>query len=339
MPEFATVENITNQYLYGTLETPSLVTKRLRDLPADAVTELKVDAVTYMGPGGPGRYALPAGASIIASFFDGSLSSSLGITDANGVTRLTVEQLLSIDSSYVSQTSYTINQYIIDPASDDYMDRAYIWGSTSFTLTKSTTFVWAPSGLSIENAAVLPFDDNFDFISDNPFADIVNGVLKTLIDPYSIGRTVNLVFDEASKNAWESAAQGRVYTQANYSADLQLIEAFVNPLGVPALVPAALELLNELKANGVVEYERGGREIIYDSPQDDIVAAGIGSAIIVGGVGNDVLTGGAGDDVFYGGADNDTFIGLAGNDEFWGGNEEGQPELTGTDKHGVMCAS
>jgi hypothetical protein len=77
MTEYATLENILSQYLYGQLEMPDLPADRLRYIPStetDPHTNLTIDAVTYMGT--VGRFAELTDAKIVQDFFDGNITRS-----------------------------------------------------------------------------------------------------------------------------------------------------------------------------------------------------------------------------------------------------------------------
>lgn len=72
-----TADAITRLYLYGTLQTPSFLTERLRDLnPSDTPTSINVSAASYMAT--YGVYAVPARSSFVQSFFNGTASLGTG---------------------------------------------------------------------------------------------------------------------------------------------------------------------------------------------------------------------------------------------------------------------
>lgn len=78
----ATIENVISLYLYGTENKPEHFADRLRDLPPESTYPVTVDAVAYMAS--VGRYSYAARAQIVQDFFEGRISSSLGITDGLG---------------------------------------------------------------------------------------------------------------------------------------------------------------------------------------------------------------------------------------------------------------
>ncbi|THF58104.1 putative Ig domain-containing protein [Pseudothauera rhizosphaerae] len=66
-----------------------------------------------------------------------------------------------------------------------------------------------------------------------------------------------------------------------------------------------------------------GDDVLYGSPEGDVLDAGEGNDIVMGLDGDDVLDGGAGDDILHGGLGADTLRGGAGRDELygeWGGD-------------------
>jgi len=314
----ASYENIVNLFLYGVDDTPDNVTDRLRDLPLDYRLDVKVHIDSYMNS--VGRFAHAAAAPVVEAFFSGNLSSSWGTADANGVIRLTVNQYLARIGGNSETINIQVNNYTTGTYELDYGTRAFVWGQVAFTLSGNTTFVWDNGALRIDDLAILPYDENFDFQSDNPLVQALNStILQPKIDPQEIGRRINLFFDNADKVAWETSSAVDGYTIQTYNADLLRIEAEVNPLGIGNLEAAYHQLVEDLESAGVIEYERDGKDIIYDSPRQDLIAAPDDAAILVGGAGNDKLTGSAEGDIIYGGVGTDTLTGGAGNDTIDGG--------------------
>lgn len=88
-----------------------------------------------------------------------------------------------------------------------------MYNSSSFRLAQNALFVIEVDGTRhIENYAILPFDDDFDFASNNNWAKVGNPVLRAGIDPSGIGRAVAIRFDGTSK-----AQVPRIdYRQSNY---------------------------------------------------------------------------------------------------------------------------
>lgn len=336
MTEYATVENIVSQFLYGTLNKPSRISDRLRDSHDDTI--LMVDTASYMQS--VGRFARLESAQIVQDFFAGRLDRNRGVTDENGVTRLTVLSMENLSGEAPSDCKFVVSQYFAESGSRDFYERAFIWGLTSFRLSGTTTFVWDNGRLYIMSGAVIPFDTDFDFRSDSEFVVSVNKILEPLIDPYGIGRLVELKFDETSKDAWALRASGTVYTDADFAANRDKVLDYTFPTMADAATATAAYVFNaavatnrlreDLASSGVLEYERDGRDIIYGTPEADtlgyednvwLFSPGVGTrgAVLVGGGGADVVVGGQFDDILYGGTGDDVLEGGHANDRLYGG--------------------
>jgi Ca2+-binding RTX toxin-like protein len=230
---------------------------------------------------------------------------------------------------------------------------------TSFVLSPQTTFVWDASGnRSIEGGAILPYDTDFDFFSDNIAIQAINDtVLQPLIDPYLIGQRVNLNFDANGKDALEALATSDVFTQTDYDNATIPSYVYANPaaafigsaLDIFGYGLAAAEITTAIINTGVVDYTYLDKDIIYGTSgedtlsydshiglltgsdpyetgayfvgggDDDILIGGDNDDVLSGGQGSDLLYGGGGSDTLYGGADNDTLDGGDGDDLLQGG--------------------
>lgn len=93
----------------------------------------------------------------------------------------------------------------------DFVERAFIWGTTAFQLSGNTRFVVTAAGERyIKNYAAEPYVppnrpyESFDFSSDDRLTNnIVNPYLQPRLDPSEIGREVRMTFngDRAINNA------------------------------------------------------------------------------------------------------------------------------------------
>ena len=99
-----------------------------------------------------------------------------------------------------------ISQYNVNTHSDDYWQRAFVFGSTKFQIdTENLRYVFdAETGkaLELQNLKVQPLDDDFDFISTDGTAGKINPILEQIMDPSGIGKTVGFEFtfdDDSNK--------------------------------------------------------------------------------------------------------------------------------------------
>ncbi|MBR6027227.1 MAG: hypothetical protein IK065_06510, partial [Neisseriaceae bacterium] len=110
-------------------------------------------------------------------------------------------------------------QYYIDTDSADYWKRAFAFGSTKLALDRdSILYVYdAQTGkaLRLENIALKPVDDNFDFDTKDIEANKINAILRQIMDPSGIGKTVNINFNN---NGYFKLGDG-IYAQADYIND------------------------------------------------------------------------------------------------------------------------
>lgn len=109
----------------------------------------------------------------------------------------------------------SVSHYTTDVFSDDWADRAFVFGSTSFVLSLlGTNFNIDDHGnKSITGGAMLPYDTDFGLETNSPLATQFNQLyLHDLLDPYDIGRTVNFNFTSESKNDYINAHRDDTYS-------------------------------------------------------------------------------------------------------------------------------
>jgi Ca2+-binding RTX toxin-like protein len=213
-----TAEQITNLYLYGQPTKPADLSA-LATRPADVYggsngttllssyqTQVNVDAELFMSTGA-GRFANGSMDPLVIAFMSGKIMPSTGsyqeITltgeDVQGITR-----------------SFGLQQYNFNDGFNDIGTRTYIYNSTGFAVAQGAKFIVEADGTRrIENYAILPRTDNFDFVSSNWAAQAGNAYLEPRVDPLGIGRSVLIVYTEASKNAITRGT----YTQSDFAAD------------------------------------------------------------------------------------------------------------------------
>ncbi|WP_025561185.1 calcium-binding protein [Sphingomonas sp. UNC305MFCol5.2] len=355
----ATVENVLSLYLYGTADKPEHFADRLRDLPPEATYPVTVDAVAYMES--VGRYAYAARATVIQDFFEGRISSSMGVTDATGRTTLSIADYLSQSNNDVSVLSFVVSQYGTDTAGADFKERAFIWGTTQFSIDPSATFVWENGQLSIENLVVAPFDnvgadENFDFEAGSEYAQMVNdNFFQPYIDPYEIGRKIDIEFvnrDQLPTNI--------SYSSTDFYSDKLRINQTSSTIDLLALPAQAALLLADILSSEVVEYFFEDKLIVYGSYLGDVItpasaiyplstgdlsgyglaiATGSGNDQIIGSANDDLIYSGLGDDIVDGGDGSDTLHGGAGADYLDGGAGRDTISFEGATEGAVLIRS
>ncbi|WP_069060122.1 hypothetical protein [Sinorhizobium sp. RAC02] len=155
------VENATLAFLYGTFQPPSDFEERLRE-KSEGGQQITVDLNSFMTDG-PGRYVSPANFAVVQKFFDTSIF--IPDDEYDSVADLYAAMKLPAPSSLTLQ----IQQYGLDIFSNDFAQRAYVWGTTGFTIT-SAKFVVANGVRSIVEFTIGVEEENFDYTGgeENP---------------------------------------------------------------------------------------------------------------------------------------------------------------------------
>lgn len=148
------VENATLAFLYGTFQPPTDFEERLRE-KSEGGQQITVDLNSFMTDG-PGRYVSPANFAAVQKFFDSSISIPDGIYGS--VADLYQAMGLPAPSSLTLQ----MQQYGLDIFSSDFAQRAYVWGTTGFTIA-SATFSVVNGVRSIAEFTIGAEGENFDY--------------------------------------------------------------------------------------------------------------------------------------------------------------------------------
>lgn len=295
-----------------------------------------------------GSYTQPSRADVVGTFFSGLIDRNLGNIDEHGVTRLSLAAYgasMKLNDPTWDDDIFSVNQYITDIGFNNYQTRAFVWGSTQYKVDGRATFVWDANGnLSIENLAVIPFDDDFDFVSSNPIAQYYNSYMEPILDAYGIGRKVLFEFTAQSKLDWV-ANNAVTYTEADFvsdSSEVYLQTGSISPIGFLESATDLDIILKQLANDTYVDAE--GRNIVYGTSENDdlsqadvvwgdhLISAQDAPVVLVGGDGSDTLTGTEGSDILFGGNDDDALYGGSGNDKLEGGS--GVDTLRGDDDAG-----
>ncbi|MFT0213547.1 hypothetical protein VQ643_13225 [Pseudomonas sp. F1_0610] len=194
--------------------------KEILDMYFDGENRV-IDARDYM-ENGAGRFVDPSSFKAVRDFLYGGLTKSekeeYSGTDFKKVTNYklpageyTFKQILeSAGVKTKPMPELGLSQYDFDDGKGDYISRAFIEGSTSFTLSEDTIFYVHANGRREVKARVIPRDRNFDFQSHDKDADRLNKALEALLDPNKKGHTVNFEYIN------ENEIPFKTYTSRNF---------------------------------------------------------------------------------------------------------------------------
>jgi Ca2+-binding RTX toxin-like protein len=290
-------------YLYGTTE-PGDFESRLRP-NADPAQAITIDTSSFMDDG-PGRYVTPANFGVADKFFDGSLAIPDG--QYNSVADLYAAMGLDAPTSLTLRLS----QYGLDENSADYAQRAFIWGTSGYTIAEASFSV--VNGIrTITKFDISVNSEDFNF-EGGPNTTVVNQVLHELVDPYDIGITVPVSYTGDPKSFTnysqsDFASDASNYANISHGTAQFLLDLLYNQSG---------PFVTGLESNPLTSFYEDGRHVVYGdrhdgdllfyNPSDDSLG-GDGGVVLVGGGGDDDLTGTDAGDILLGGNDNDTLRG------------------------------
>lgn len=213
-----TIDRVLSHYLWNKSIPP-----RREDMQSAATDAnrmpINIDATSYM-QNGAGRYASAVDFKMFEKFFtEKNLPAKLQPYSFTEIVDLIYhkDDAVRIKGLPNSKNGFTvsISQYGIDTSSSDYVERAFIFGSTQVTVTKADIdklqfFVRPDGSREIRNLRITPKNDNFDFIGGSSSQDAsgklqkwavgkANAVFNSVLDPKGIGRSVPLVYTDTDK--------------------------------------------------------------------------------------------------------------------------------------------
>ncbi len=215
-----TVDRVLSQYLWNSPIPPKRENMAASVTSANR-TPIKIDAVDYM-KNGAGKYASAADFKMFEKFFNEKLPAKVQpySFDEIGNQIYGKKRFEEIKTSMFNPRTgqgftVSISQYGIDTSSSDYVERAFIFGSTQVTVTQTDIaklqfFVRPDGSREIRNLRITPKNDNFDFIGGSSSQDVsdrmqkwmvdkANAGFKKVIDPKGIGRAVPLIYTDTDK--------------------------------------------------------------------------------------------------------------------------------------------
>lgn len=213
-----TIDNVLSRYLWN-----SPIPPKREDMELSVTHEkrfpIRINAVDYM-KNGAGKYASATDFKMFENFFKaGNLPArekpySFDEIGNKLYTDFTERQRVMFGPKGNGFT-VAVSQYGIDTSSSDYVERAFIFGSTQVTVTKADIdklqfFVRPDGSREIRNLRITPKNDNFDFIGGSSSQDAsgklqkwavgkANAVFNSVLDPKGIGRSVPLVYTDTDK--------------------------------------------------------------------------------------------------------------------------------------------
>ncbi len=344
------LSNTIKTYLYGSASVPDNFVNGLLIRPDDTYSQINgVSAQQFMT--GPGRFALASSFTIVGDFFDdvnGYDVSLLFAGQAGNEIRLTKEQWANVLGLGDTFYGLSIDHKDFNDGQDNFADRVFLWGNTSFQISDAkfvVTRTLNPDGTynysrSIEDFAVLPRKENFDFVSIDGTTTQTQLVSQHAIDPSGIGRKVDIAFvDDIARET---------FTEADYWSDVQ---AFGDlgyakfELNIPRqlqLQNGVQEIFDALFSGGITAAVAADKLIVYGTDESDtfsqwVTPAGINllkqyegvgpysflmpqfqlalnGLVYLAGSGDDVVNATSKDDVIFGGLGGDELSGNGGDD-------------------------
>jgi Ca2+-binding RTX toxin-like protein len=338
---------ITRLYVFGT-DTPSPDDYNAHIRAANAEpASIPFDMHEYL-TNGAGRYAYPSLFKAIEKIFSKTIPDSTSAENGNRYTYTELKTQLSAAGNPIDEENglhLTISQYGTDITSADYYNRAYIFGTTKFTLNlKQATFEVTNGKVVIRDMDVTADQDNFDYDSPSGFAEIINTyVLEPSLDPYNLSRGPDIADGKAVKLIYTTTTgRGRVYPiydELSYSFNQNqddfvsvksdLSHYVLDAAGIASfLLPDGQAYFQNLLNDPFLSYVHNGKKVIYGTPDSDNLDPldsersfdEYKGYYFVGGAGDDTLSGSLYfADEILGGEGNDTLIGNGGNDILEGG--------------------
>ena len=345
--DIISVDEMLSKYLWNQTKAPS--PSELNDdrfIRENNVkgTPLNIDTNTYMQTG-PGRFVSAADVPLFQDFFNADLTPGT-------YTHAEIWKKLRPTVKIV-QNSYTkdVSQYYTGIGSPDYVTRAFIFGSTKFTIDLSQVkYVVSESGKHIQNVKFLPTQllsdlpehkENFDFEGGGKLINFINSHFKKVIDPSGIGRLVPIEFTNAQNVQAENINQEEFRQLVNR----KYLLSFFDLQNYKKLPSYFLEIEEKIFFSpSTLNKDSEGRRVIYDGQNEneinvedflkklnsldrisDKARAWIKAFTdnagysLIGGNGDDKLVASKLNDLLKGGDGNDILIGKGGDDELYGG--------------------
>jgi Ca2+-binding RTX toxin-like protein len=318
--ELVSVDEILARYLWNQKTAPSpselVDDKWIRDAAAlgDA---LIIDANEYMTHGA-GRFVSAANFEFFKDFFKAD-NLSAGTYNFSAMWKSLRPGITERPQNKFDTDVY---QYMTGIGSSDYITRAFIFGSTSFTadLASLVFVVHADGSREIQGLKIIPSknpakEENFDFKGGDWVIDQFNEYFTDIIDPFGIGRKIPIHFsgDVPAITVTDKEFTQLLKTKENLAQQDFNQYSDSDPASLP-MTYHLMEIIKRIKESPSINYiDSHGRKVIYDGKgrfhNGSLKAESAGlleifsddpDSALIGGGGEDTLKGGSGDDLLMG---------------------------------------
>ena len=198
MSSIPTMFEILSWYLYGQQTKPEdYLDEKYIGRPVNNDTD-KIGSVVYVNATefmttGAGRYVDVGNFKAVRKF----LAGEYNLAPKTYTTEQFFDAIGYPDYKTNKGAHLGVSNYGLDTGSEDYLDRAYVFGSMDFMINENAKFIVEEDGtFRIENIAVVPVEDNFNYQGGGIAAGVTNFLTEDVIDPYGIGRKVSIVFED-----------------------------------------------------------------------------------------------------------------------------------------------
>lgn len=260
-----TIDNVLSRYLWNSPTPP-----KREDMELSVTHEkrfpIRINAVDYM-KNGAGKYASATDFKMFENFFKArnlparEKPYSFDEIGNKLYTDFTERQRVMFGPKGNGFT-VAVSQYGIDTSSSDYVERAFIFGSTQVTVTKADIdklqfFVRPDGSREIRNLRITPKNDNFDFIGGSSSQDAsgklqkwvvgkANAVFNSVLDPKGIGRSVPLVYTDTDKLPFVNITDKDFKRLQSEKSNRKISDTLIEETGIPLLLQSG-GLIDKLK--------------------------------------------------------------------------------------------
>jgi len=296
------IQNAVYKFLYGTFDPINDLAdhaERIREETGSG-DSISVGLQAFMQDG-PGRYIKPNNFSIVSAFFDDTIPLADG--------SYTLAALMGLGGFEGKSSTASIRTYPIDITSADYDTRAFVWGTTGYSI-RDAVFTVQNGSRTIQSMEIVAEQENFDF-TGGPGTSYINSILSKIVDPMKVGLTFFVNF----------VGQGSIfeeYSASDYSTDADMFANLLYPESVWKAYLAVFEgtqFVLDTTADPLRGFIEDGRNVLYgDRTEDDLLDANAPAnnvgpdllpVVLVGGGGDDTLIGSAWSDLLFGGTGDD----------------------------------